>query len=76
MSCECNTAGYTDSTLAKGSLRLVASEMAGWRKEAGLKEQFGLVGRLPKPSCADKSELVGGKADRHYGGLASPVAMA
>lgn len=50
--------------------------MAGWRKGAGLKGQFGQVCRLPKPSCADKSELVRREADQCYGGPAGPMATA
>lgn len=55
VSCECEVAGCTDPTLAKGSLSLATSEMAGWRKRAGLKEQFGQVCQLPKPSCVAES---------------------
>lgn len=47
----------------------------GWLEEgAGLKEQFGPVCRLPKPSCADKSELWEGKQIDIMASLASPMA--
>lgn len=50
--------------LAKGSVCLVTVEMAVWRKVGDLTQRFRQVCLLSKPSCGDKSQLMGMGVER------------
>lgn len=50
--------------LAEGSVHPVTVGMAVWRKVGGLTQRFRQVCLLSKPSCGDKSQLIGMGVER------------
>lgn len=50
--------------LAEGPVYLVTVEMVVWRKIGGLTQRFGQACLVSKPSCGDKSQLMGVGVER------------